>query len=112
MMPLLWIVSLHYSLVGPCPEGRWTDGGCKETRRSTQVTQAPLWGPNVRSHAGSSDWKNSSGWKKVRIDETLMSLMRMAIWRMSRTGRSGDCESRGGRAMMGYVGRKRLMLAG
>ena len=31
----------------------------------TQVIQAPLSGPKTSTHAGSSDWKYSSGWKKV-----------------------------------------------
>jgi hypothetical protein len=33
----------------------------------TQVIHAPLDAPNAISHAGSRDWKYSSGWKKVRM---------------------------------------------
>lgn len=33
----------------------------------THVIQAPLFASNAISQAGSSDWKYSSGWKKVRI---------------------------------------------
>ena len=33
----------------------------------TQVIHAPLSLPKAICHAGSSDWKNSSGWKKVLI---------------------------------------------
>lgn len=32
----------------------------------TQVIQALLEGPKASCHAGSRDWKNSSGWKKER----------------------------------------------
>jgi hypothetical protein len=32
----------------------------------TQVIQALLAGPKASCHAGSRDWKNSSGWKKER----------------------------------------------
>jgi len=32
----------------------------------TQVIQALLVSPKASCHAGSSDWKYSSGWKKVR----------------------------------------------
>ena len=32
----------------------------------TQVIQAWVAGPKASCHAGSSDWKNSSGWKKGR----------------------------------------------
>ena len=32
----------------------------------THVIQAPWWWPKASCHAGSRDWKNSSGWKKVR----------------------------------------------
>src|SRR5271170_4813292 len=37
----------------------------------THVIQAPLFFPNAICHAGSSDWKYSSGWKKVRIVRAL-----------------------------------------
>lgn len=33
--------------------------------RPTQVIQAPESGPKASCQAGSRDWKNSSGWKKV-----------------------------------------------
>lgn len=37
------------------------------TSSRTQVIHAPLFEPNAISQAGSSDWKYSSGWKKVRM---------------------------------------------
>lgn len=37
--------------------------------------------PKARSHAGSSDWKNSSGWKKVVTQKALMSRMMMMLRR-------------------------------
>ena len=52
----------------------------------TQVIQAPLSAPNAIRHAGSSDWKYSSGWKKVLMLRALT--MRIA----SRTARTrGHC---------------------
>lgn len=36
-------------------------------KQLTQVIQAPLSAPKAISHAGSSDWKYSSGWKNVLI---------------------------------------------
>jgi hypothetical protein len=41
------------------------DDGAFE-REFTQVIQALLSGPKASCHAGSRDWKNSSGWKKER----------------------------------------------
>jgi hypothetical protein len=38
----------------------------------THVIQAPLWLPNAIFHAGSSDWKYSSGWKKVFTQSALI----------------------------------------
>jgi hypothetical protein len=37
--------------------------------RHTHVIQAPLESPNANCHAGSRDWKYSSGWKKVLTDK-------------------------------------------
>lgn len=34
--------------------------------RRTQVMYAPLSDPKAAAHAGSRDWKYSSGWKKVQ----------------------------------------------
>lgn len=42
--------------------------GASRTNGNTQVIQAPLSGPKAICHAGSSDWKYSSGWKKVLVD--------------------------------------------
>jgi hypothetical protein len=36
------------------------------------VIQAPLWLPNAIFHAGSSDWKYSSGWKNVLTQSALI----------------------------------------
>ena len=42
-------------------------GGKGRDWRSTQVSEsAPPLEPKARLHAGSRDWKYSSGWKKVR----------------------------------------------
>ena len=46
------------------------------------MIQAPLSAPKAISHAGSSDWKNSSGWKKVL---TLRALSIRNATRKSRT---------------------------
>jgi len=40
------------------------EGGGESLR--TQVIQAPLSAPKAMCHAGSRDWKYSSGWKNVR----------------------------------------------
>ena len=48
-----------------------------EEIKNTQVNHAPLLEPKARSQAGSRDWKNSSGWKKVAIHQALMSRMTM-----------------------------------
>lgn len=57
-----------------------TTGGINEKikkQKQTQVNHAPLLEPKAKSQAGSRDWKNSSGWKKVAIHQALMSRMTM-----------------------------------
>ena len=41
-------------------------------RNYTHVIQAPLSDPNAICHAGSNDWKYSSGWKKVFMQSALI----------------------------------------
>ncbi len=53
----------------------------------TQVIQGPWSPPNAIFHAGSSDWKNSSGWKNVR---TVRALMRRKAMRKRRMFEDGD----------------------
>ena len=49
----------------------------------TQVIQAPLSLPNAISQAGSSDWKYSSGWKKVLMLSASSTLNAMRKMRTS-----------------------------
>ena len=41
------------------------DEGMQREEECTHVIQAWLSAPNASCHAGSRDWKYSSGWKKV-----------------------------------------------
>lgn len=57
----------------------------------TQVIHVPLSRPNAICHAGSRDWKNSSGWKKVWI---VKALRRRKATRKQKTdeGEEGETE--------------------
>ena len=59
---------------------------------STQVIQAPLSEPKAICHAGSSDWKYSSGWKKVLILKAFK--IRNAIRNRSRSREIDKCLTR------------------
>lgn len=56
----------------------------------TQVIQGPWSPPNAIFHAGSSDWKNSSGWKNVRTVRALTRRKAMRRRRMFEDGDDGD----------------------
>ena len=64
----------------------------KEVLVLTQVSQAPLLGPKARSQAGSRDWKNSSGWKKVVTQKALMRRMMMMLRRKARLFCDEGCD--------------------
>ena len=53
-----------------CPLSEIPRYSFRETH--TQVIHAPELGPKAIPHAGSSDWKYSSGWKKVFIQRAFM----------------------------------------
>ena len=65
-----------------------TDGTDQGRREVTQVIQALLAPPKASCHAGSSDWKNSSGWKKVR------SVSAFTVRKASSSAKTPSVESR------------------
>jgi hypothetical protein len=70
-------------------------------RGRTQVTQAPLSVPKASAQAGSSAWKNSSGWKKVR--RARASSRRKASTSANNTWRSPADRERAAREEVGIV---------
>ena len=68
----------------------------------TQVIHAPLFAPKAISHAGSSDWKNSSGWKKV---STLSAFRILNATRNKKRSREGET------CLTVSVARRRRLLA-
>ena len=60
MLPFLCTLSMYCLIVKPLES------------EPTHVIQAPLWLPNAIFHAGSSDWKYSSGWKNVWTQSALI----------------------------------------
>lgn len=60
----VYIMYVRRGMVGVMVRGGWKDDGGRG-RKFTQVIQALLASPKASCQAGSRDWKNSSGWKKV-----------------------------------------------
>jgi hypothetical protein len=73
-------------------------------KKLTHVIQALLCWPKASCHAGSRDWKNSSGWKKVRNVNAFT--MRKAISSATRPGLVAPPESLGWVAIDGAANKK------